>query len=77
MRFKSRMEPPGFTLKDCESALDYLFIEELSDGGNDRLDFLAPEARSTRQKKKVQRTPRKYTFGKPLKGGAPLSNQFS
>ena len=58
-----RWVSPGYDESDCQSALDYLFMEELSDGGKQTLEFYDEGALPVFTVPKVV-TPRKYVFSK-------------
>lgn len=54
---------PMFEEEDCESALLYLWLDELPTGGTENMEFLDRRARPRYPNLEIQETPRKYTFG--------------
>lgn len=56
---------PHFNFDDCKGALQWLYFEEVAQGGGrNRVEFLRAGAKGSKQKKILQPTPRKYTFSK-------------
>ena len=58
-----RWNRPRMQQDDCQSVLQYFYYETMADGGTKQIEFRSPDAKR-RTHMKVQKTPRKYTFGK-------------
>ncbi len=58
-----RWNQPRMQQDDCQAVLQYFYHETMADGGKKPIEFRSPGATRTTHMK-VQKTPRKYTFGK-------------